>query len=838
MQKAFFIISAWLVLLGAISQRSLAQTVHFRDIIITEFMADPTPVIGLPEREFVEIYNRSDKTIDLTNWTVKDATTSRGTFPNISILPGEYAIICRNADAALFAPFGKVIAASTLPALNNDQDSIVIRTADGFTVDALFYTDAWYRDPVKKDGGYTLELINTNLDCSGPSNWIASNSPTGGTPAAPNSVLNLTPDTIRPTLTTVSVVDGQTLLLTFSEGMDTITGANPNLYVFNPPVSVASVRFNTIGTIATLQLVNPLENGVIYSLSLIGLADCEGNPIIPVTVNIATGRSPGFGDLLITEIMSDPTPVVQLPEEEYFEIYNPTNDVIDLKGVSVSTGSRTTTFQEGLMFPKEYAVVVPVNAGPAFSFASKVFPLSGFPTLTNTGSDLSLIAPGNVPVFHIAYSDTWYTSSVKRDGGWSLEMVDVNNPCGGRENWIASIDRRGGTPAEINSVAAALPDNTQPEAVAIEVIDSLTLRLVFSEKIDPSSIQQASLSISPSLPISSSSFELPAVASMTISLGDAIQPQVIYTISISGFTDCVGNPMEPGQLTFGLPVLPEPGDIIINELLFNPPTNGEDFVELWNVSNKILTLADMSIAREDAKSGELVALANMQNLRRLILPGQYIALSARGETVRSQYNTPGPGVFADVSGFPNYVNEGGVVVLYRKDFEVLDSFPYDDKLHFRLLDNKKGVSLERISPDKPTTDRNNWTSAALQIGGATPGYQNSNFLMPQIKGDLTLSPEVFSPDQDGIDDLLSIAYQLEKPGYVGNAGIYTIEGIPVRRLLKNELLAQEGFFVWDGLDDDGRKARVGIYLVVLEVFDLDGNKDVLRGKCVLAARLK
>jgi hypothetical protein len=838
MKKACFIISAIVTLLCGKPLEMSGQPVNFRDIIITEFMADPTPVVGLPEREFVEIYNRSGRSINLANWTVKDASTSRGTFPSVSIDPGEYAIICRAADASLFAPFGKVIAASTLPALNNDQDSIIIRTADGFTVDAIFYTDAWYRDPVKKDGGYTIELINPNLDCSGPSNWLASRATTGGTPAGPNSVLDLTPDTIPPSLTALSVLDAQTLILTFSEGMDTITGTNPNLFVFNPPRTVATVTFNSTGTIATLLLDTPLQNGVIYELNILGLIDCEGNPIVPTVRNVAIGRAPTFGELLITEIMSDPTPVVQLPEEEYFEIYNPTNDVIDLKGVSVGTGSRTATFPEGLMFPGEYAVVVPSAAEPKFSFASKVFPLSGFPTLTNTDSDLSLIAPGNIPVFHVAYSETWYTSSVKKDGGWSLEMVDISNPCGGRENWVASVDRRGGTPAELNSVAASLPDNSKPEAVAIDVIDSVTLRLVFSEKIDPSSINLSSLNINPVLPINSTSFDLPAVISLTIQLGTALQPQVIYNISVRGFSDCAGNVMENRQLSFGLPVIPEPGDIIINELLFDPPTNGEDFVELWNVSNKILTLADMAIVREDAKTGELVTFANMQNLRRLILPGQYIALSARGETVRSQFNTPGPGVFADVSGFPNYVNDGGIVALYRKDLEVLDRFPYDNKLHFRLLDNKKGVSLERVSPGKPTADRNNWTSAALQIGGATPGYQNSSFLIPQIKGGLTLSPEVFSPDQDGIDDLLSIAYSLEKPGYVGNTSIYTIEGIPVRKLLKNETLAQEGFFVWDGLDDDGRKARVGIYVVVLEVFDLDGNKDVLRGKCVVASRLR
>lgn len=837
MQKSNTIAIFSLLICLLFAGNSQAQTVQFRDVIINEFLVRTTPSQGLPERQFVELYNRSNQAINLGGWTIKDATTSVGTFPSIVLEPGEYGIVCRASQAADFAGLGKIIAASTLATLNQAGDSIIIRTADGFVVDVLYYTEAWYQDPSKATGGFTLELINPELNCSGAFNWRASDSPTGGTPGSANSVIDLTPDDTPPALTGLSLIDPSTIQLTFSEGMDPVIGSNVNLYIFQPSITVASASFNANATIATINLATPLQNGIIYELSLLGLTDCEGNNIVPVTRSIAIGKTPVFGDLLITEIMADPSPVVQLPDEEYLEIYNASLDVIDLRNVRVRSSTRSAQIPEGLLFPGEYAVIVPVNSAPLFAFASKVIPLPSFPTLTNSGADVSLEAPDGSLLFHITYSETWYTSTFKRDGGWSLEMIDINNPCGGRENWEASVDGKGGTPAAANSVAGQKPDTLAPEAVAVEIVNNGQLRVLFSEKIDPASLALASFSLQPSIGIAGVGLDLPQGISVSISLSGNLQEATLYQLTISGVEDCVGNNLGTQTIPFGLPQQPEPGDIIINELLFDPPTGGEDFVELWNISDKILSLADMSIVRED-NNNEIVTLASMANVPRLLLPGDYVALSGNGEVVRGQYQTPGLGAFADIPGFPNYVNEGGVVALYRRDFTVLDRFPYDDKLHFRLLDVKKGVSLERINPDKPTTDRNNWNSAAFSVGGATPGFKNSNFLIPNIKGSLNLSPEVFSPDQDGVDDNLSIAYSLEKPGYLGTVNIYTVEGIPVRKLVRSETLGQEGFFVWDGLDDDDKRARTGIYVVVLEVFDLEGNTDIFRAKCVVASRLR
>ena len=63
-----------------------------KDLIITEIFADPSPQIGLPDFEYIEIFNRSANPIDMNGWKLADATTT-ATFASHIILPGEYWIV-------------------------------------------------------------------------------------------------------------------------------------------------------------------------------------------------------------------------------------------------------------------------------------------------------------------------------------------------------------------------------------------------------------------------------------------------------------------------------------------------------------------------------------------------------------------------------------------------------------------------------------------------------------------------------------------------------------------------------------------------------------------------
>ena len=168
-------------------------TAAYRDVVINELMADPSPQVGLPDAEFVELFNTTLSNINLAGFTFSDGGTPV-VLPAHTLLPGGFVILCKAADTAAFSSFGPVLPVS-LPALNNGGDDLKLRNASGTLIDEVPYTTAWYNDPVKADGGWTLEQQNPFLTCSGKSNWSASQAALGGTPGVQNSIFNNIPDT-------------------------------------------------------------------------------------------------------------------------------------------------------------------------------------------------------------------------------------------------------------------------------------------------------------------------------------------------------------------------------------------------------------------------------------------------------------------------------------------------------------------------------------------------------------------------------------------------------------------------------------------------------------------
>jgi hypothetical protein len=200
--------------------------------------------------------------------------------------------------------------------------------------------------------------------------------------------------------------------------------------------------------------------------------------------------------------------------------------------------------------------------------------------------------------------------------------------------------------------------------------------------------------------------------------------------------------------------------------------------------------------------------------------------------------TNNPNAFLGVDALPSMTTSGGVIALAGKSLEEVEVFAFDEDMHFALLTSNKGVALERVNYNMPACDRTNWHSAAQSVGFGTPGYQNSQYhaALSFEEGELVLGSEVFSPDNDGYQDLLCIHYRFEKPGYVASLQIFDSRGRLVRRLVHAELLAAEGVFNWDGTTDAFLKAPIGIYMIQMDVIDLEGHIQRLRKAAVLAAK--
>jgi hypothetical protein len=188
---------------------------------------------------------------------------------------------------------------------------------------------------------------------------------------------------------------------------------------------------------------------------------------------------------------------------------------------------------------------------------------------------------------------------------------------------------------------------------------------------------------------------------------------------------------------------------------------------------------------------------------------------------------------------PSYSNSIGSVILLNRDSTIIDQVDYEESWHFRLIDDKKGKSLERISASGPSNESSNWQTASETIGFGTPGLKNSQNFEADIDGSFTIDPKVFSPDNDGYQDFAIFSYDLPEPGMMGSIYIFDEHGRQVREFVNNHYFDQRGEFKWDGLRDDGTKCAVGRYIVMIDIISPSGtvNRIQKRKVIVIASRI-
>jgi hypothetical protein len=296
--------------------------------------------------------------------------------------------------------------------------------------------------------------------------------------------------------------------------------------------------------------------------------------------------------------------------------------------------------------------------------------------------------------------------------------------------------------------------------------------------------------------------------------------------------------MIPDTRSFSYSFSPEVGSILINEVLFNPFSGGTDFVELVNVSEQTIPVNRLKFATRDDALG-LKQIYPISTEKRYLKPGEFLACTKDPTILALQYISSNQASFCAMKSFPSYSDDAGTVVLLNDSLEVLDEFSYSAKMHSPFLADEEGVSLERISLDKSTEDRTNWASAAASVGFATPGLPNSQAANEtEIQDEITPVPKAFSPNGDGYNDELSIKFKFRKPGYIANVGIFDAIGKQVRFLVKNQSLAQEGSWLWDGKSESGQRLNIGVYIILVEIFDQEGHTETFKKTCTLTDRLE
>lgn len=655
------------------------------------------------------------------------------------------------------------------------------------------------------------------------------------------NVQELVTDTTPPHLVSIKVVDDYTLEATFSEALAHSSALLANAYKvkeFNAsPISVNSTALPNIFRLSFTHLFESAR----YTLVASGISDLKGNST--ANSEISTFYIKPYvalkGDLVINEIFADPSPPIGLPGAEFVELWNTTDKYILLKDCKYKDLTSAYTFLADTLAPNSYVILCAMADESLFKMYGKTIGLSAWPTLKNDKDRLSIISAENVVIDEVSYGDNWFKDGVKAQGGFSLELIDPNNKCAGIQNWQASNHSNGGTPGFENSVYRLQLSSTAPKILSATIVDETTIKVDFSKSIDSlggALIVNYNLNNGVGMPLTALP-QSPDFMSVLLKLRMPITKGQEFVLTVNYVTDCAGNLIDSSSNTIRLFVAKviAKNDILISEIMINPKLGGVDFIEIYNTTGHVLDLATLKLGSADA-SGKMANLKTITSNTTYIPSKTFWLLTSEIENVKQHYEVKNPTQFTKMASLPSYGNEKGTVILVT-DSLVIDQFDYHENMHFPLIKMVKGVSLERVSFQLATNERGNFKSAAQVSGFATPTYKNSQDEGAITTNNVWLSANVFSPDGNGLDDVLRINYQFVDHDYIANVTIYNDKGVSVKKVFRNTTIPKEGYFVWDGLNDAGGLNKVGIYIVKMEVFNLNGKLRRYEKACVLAANL-
>lgn len=646
-------------------------------------------------------------------------------------------------------------------------------------------------------------------------------------------------DVLPPEILSATAITNSSADVLFNEPLDIASSQDISAYSIDNTIGMPSVATQDAAnpTLVHLYFNQAFTNGMAYTLTVNDVKDLAGNTAVNKTTAFSF-YTPGQYDVLIDELFPDPNPQVGLPLLKFLELKNVSSFPINLLGWALVDGSNSATLPAYKLMPDSFVIVCAANSAPAYQGFGPVIGVANFPSMNIDGAVVVLKSNTDRTIHAVRYDVNTYRNELKKLGGWTLEMIDTKNACGGNENWKASVNATGGTPGRKNSVDGNNHDEISPKLLRAFATSVNTITLVFNEPLD--SLRATNLTnytIDNGLTVKSLFVVFPFFDRVNVTLSGLIEPGTMYNIRVQNIIDCAGNQISANNTArFAISQDADSLDLVINEILFDPLPMGTEYVEIYNRSSKVIDLSKVSIANRNSDN----LVSNIKRLTTeniLLFPGEFMLLTTDPTAVKAQYITTNPDAFLAVGSMPPFPNDNGNIIILNSQGNIVDEVKYSDKWHFALIHNSKGVSLERIDYDG-TSVQSNFHSAATSSGYGTPGYKNSQYRVnEQPPGEITIKPEIFSPDNDGIDDFVTISYVFPSPGYVSNITVFDASGRPVRYLQKNSLNGLSGYYRWDGLDDKQRPLAQGMYIVYTEIFNADGKKKMFKNTVVLARRV-
>ena len=989
------------------------------DVVINEIMFDVNPEPpALPAHKYIEIYNRTNVDINLTNWKLQIGTSPKVDFPNTILQAHNYAIICSNNASNDFQNFGQIIPVLNESYLTTTGKTIKIFNELNQVIDQITYSTDFYNSDSHNTGGWSVERIDPNNLCYQQNNWHVSTNPIGGTPGFINSVFAHNQDTTKPIITQLEIVSSRELILKFNKPISPQSADNQLNFIINNSFTALRIQIDQQNANAIdLTFANNFNNGQntllvrnlqdycnntmndttltfnyqkihlkdiepitsnelklffsenvnkisaqninnytilennehpnvalrsdnkpnevylifaqdflndsIYHLSIDSISDLNNN-LIDSTVQTFAYHLTKNGDIVFNEFMIDVSPQPQgLPAHKYIELYNNSDFTIWLKNWNLITPSaKTYTLPEIPIKPKSYLLLTSENA--ANYFEGNVLGLISETEITD-GLYLLKDNEGNI-IDAVNIDKSWFDDADKEKGGWSLEKQNPRILCQSNQLWTASNDLKGGTPNKINSTYTTSQNFPHPTIKHVYIANAKQLLVSYSQIITNSSVLDTNnylLNTQKPVNIQTTNFQdfiltfkkqLQNKSTNHLTINDILdnctQPLSPYdttfiyyrihlkdllvldsnllvlkfsekpsensvynktnyllnneknplfillnskdssqvylefaqtftngnnNLQISNLTDIYNNPMQQTDTDF-IYFIPDSGQIVINEILFNPYPDCARYIELFNKTDYPVQLQNLKLANlVDGNYQNIVKLSN--NPKLILKPHDYLTITTDTENVKLTYPVHGNNFLQ--SDLPKMYNDGGNIALLTNKQKLIDYVEYNEKMHNKLISNPEGVALERINPDLPSLDPNNWTSAASTVNYGTPSMKNSQYFNPDSlkTNDLvSLSSNIISPDNDNYQDVMHITIKAPKTNTFCTIIVTNKSGVIVKKLITNQSISEKQTFLWDGTDDFDQKLKRGFYVLIIKLYTPDGYRKIIRKTIAVAEK--
>ncbi len=694
------------------------------DLVINEIMYAPTS----PEPEWIEIYNRSNKTINLSGYKIADNTDTISVISKSIILnPKDYFIIAKDSSVLSFYDVKSVILISSFPSLNNTTDKILLLDSLDRVIDSLEYSSNW-----GGKSGRSLERISSDRSSTSSDNWGTSISPERATPGRENSITIKTFDlaiTDFKALEKYGII-GKEVNLTATiknTGLTDYSSFQLQLYndlnldslnQLNEFIKTAEGRTCIVGDSITFQFsISDLLPGKNYFILILDAAnDNDSSNNISFTQIQVVQLSEERNDIVVNEIMFAPSS----NEPEWIELYNRSNKIIEIKNYLVADAADTIQINDKsfLLNPSSYLIIAKDSSIHSFYKIESTIFISNFPSLNNSSDKIIVLDSLERVIDSLSYSSKWGGAN-----GKSLERISTEIISTDSSNWKTSLSKESGSPGRVNSVTQKDNDVElnkiifnpgQPvfgDRVSIIAGVKNTGKLTMAFNLQLSEDENLD-SLADKFLETSKDLQLIPTDSLEFTFNykvENLEREKAFIVKVFNSADedtsnnVLWKSISPGYKS---------NSVLVNEIMYTPVNGEPEWIELFNNSQDTIDLKDWTV--NDIITTPVKVKISKNKL--LFPPKSFLVLSKDSSIVLFHRKIESDIVMVALPVLNN--DEDGVVIKDSRG-AIIDSVHY-----FKTFGGQSGYSLERISVEQNSNSSSNWKSSK-DLEMSTPGRINS-----------------------------------------------------------------------------------------------------------------